>query len=288
MAPPSSTTSASLDSPLVAWAIVRIARFVHPASSTTPSGVSWGVVEGPAGSARDVLTVAAIDGHPFETITLTGDRWAILDVRLLAPILPSKVVAVGRNYADHVKEMGGDEPPEAPMIFLKPSTSVIGDGDYIRLPPDTNEVHHEAELAAVIGRPARDVSAEDALRHVFGYTCANDVSARDQQRADGQWARAKGHDSFCPLGPWIETELDPSDLQISAHVNGELRQDSRTSRMVHKLPQLIAYMSAVMTLLPGDVIITGTPAGVGPIVAGDTVTVEIEGIGVLSNPVRLK
>jgi 2-keto-4-pentenoate hydratase/2-oxohepta-3-ene-1,7-dioic acid hydratase in catechol pathway len=232
--------------------------------------------------------VAAISGHPFETITFTGDRWALSDVRLLAPILPSKVVAIGKNYLDHVREMGDDAPPDAPVLFLKPSTSVIGDGDYIRLPPDSNLVHHEAELAAVIGRPARDVDAESALSHVFGYTAANDVSARDQQAADGQWARAKGHDSFCPLGPWIETVLDPSDLQVTAHVNGEPRQDSRTSLMIHKLPELIAYMSSVMTLLPGDVIITGTPAGVGPIVAGDIVEIGIEGIGVLSNPVRLK
>jgi 2-keto-4-pentenoate hydratase/2-oxohepta-3-ene-1,7-dioic acid hydratase in catechol pathway len=234
------------------------------------------------------MTVAAIDGHPFEAITFTGDRWSLADVRLLAPILPSKVVAVGKNYLDHVKEMGGDAAPEAPIIFLKPSTSVIGDGDYIRLPPDTNLVHHEVELAAVIGRPARDVAPADALSHVFGYTIANDVSARDQQAADGQWARAKGHDSFCPLGPWIETVLDPSDLQLTCHVNGERRQDSRTSMLIHDLPTLIAYMSAIMTLLPGDVVITGTPAGVGPIVAGDTVTMAIEGIGVLTNPVRAK
>jgi 2-keto-4-pentenoate hydratase/2-oxohepta-3-ene-1,7-dioic acid hydratase in catechol pathway len=266
---------------------MRIARFVHPASSTAASGVAWGVVEGPADAPRDGLTVAAIDGHPFETITFTGDRWSLADIRLLAPILPSKVVAVGRNYLEHIQEMGNEE-PEAPMLFLKPSTSVIGDGDYIRLPPDTNEVHHEAELAAIIGRPARDIEPAQALSHVFGYAASNDVSARDQQRADVQWARAKGHDSFCPLGPWIETDLDPSDLRVTARVNGVLRQDSRTSFMIHKLPELIAYMSSVMTLLPGDVILTGTPAGVGPIVAGDVVDIEIEGIGVLSNPVRLK
>jgi 2-keto-4-pentenoate hydratase/2-oxohepta-3-ene-1,7-dioic acid hydratase in catechol pathway len=268
---------------------MRIARFVHPESSSATSGVSWGAVEGPAGADRDALTVAAIAGHPFEDITFTGDRWALSDVRLLAPILPSKVVAVGRNYAEHVQEMGVvDKPPEQPLVFLKPSTSVIGDGDFIRLPPDSIEVHHEAELAAVIGRPARDVTAADALGHVLGYAAANDVTARDQQRADGQWTRGKGHDSFCPLGPWIETALDPSDLRISARVNGELRQDSRTSLMVHSVAALIAYMSAIMTLLPGDVILTGTPAGVGPIVAGDTVSVEIEGIGVLTNPVRKK
>jgi 2-keto-4-pentenoate hydratase/2-oxohepta-3-ene-1,7-dioic acid hydratase in catechol pathway len=266
---------------------MRIARFVHPASTSTPAGVAWGTVEGPPGADRSGLTVAAIDGHPFESIAFTGERWALADVRLLAPILPSKVVAVGRNYLEHIQEMGNEE-PVAPMIFLKPSTSIIGDGDYIRLPPDTNEVDHEAELAAIIGRPARDLSPDEALSHVFGYAAANDVSARDQQRSDVQWARAKGHDSFCPLGPWIETVLDPSDLRVTAQVNGRLRQDSRTSMMIHKLPELIAYMSSIMTLLPGDVILTGTPAGVGRIVAGDTVTIEIEGIGALTNPVRNK
>jgi 2-keto-4-pentenoate hydratase/2-oxohepta-3-ene-1,7-dioic acid hydratase in catechol pathway len=266
---------------------MRIARFVHPASTSAAAGVSWGAVEGPAGAARDALTVAAISGHPFESITFTGDRWSLSDVRLLAPILPSKVVAVGRNYLEHIEEMG-NEVPAAPMIFLKPSTSVIGDGDYIRLPPDTNEVDHEAELAAIIGRPARDLSPDEALGHVLGYAAANDVSARDQQRSDVQWARAKGHDSFCPLGPWIETVLDPADLRIVARVNGEVRQDSRTSLMIHKLPELIAYMSSIMTLLPGDVILTGTPSGVGRIVAGDTVSIEIEGIGTLTNPVRAK
>jgi 2-keto-4-pentenoate hydratase/2-oxohepta-3-ene-1,7-dioic acid hydratase in catechol pathway len=267
---------------------MRIARFVHPASSKVASGVAWGTVEGPPGADRDSLTVAAIEGHPFETITFTGERWSLSDVTLLAPILPSKVVAVGKNYLDHVQEMGDDVAPEAPVLFIKPSTSVVGDGDYIRLPPDSEMVHHEAELAAIIGRPARDVSPEEALSHVFGYTVANDVSARDQQASDIQWARAKGHDSFCPLGPWIETVLDPSDLRLTAHVNGELRQDSRTSLMIHSLPKLISYMSSVMTLLPGDVIITGTPAGVGQIVAGDTVSITVEGIGTLTNPVRMK
>jgi 2-keto-4-pentenoate hydratase/2-oxohepta-3-ene-1,7-dioic acid hydratase in catechol pathway len=249
--------------------------------------VSWGVVEGPADAAVDALTVAAIDGHPFANISFTGDRWALPDVRLLSPILPSKVVCVGKNYADHAKEMGG-EAPESPVIFLKPSTSVIGTGDTIRLPADSNRVDHEAELGVVIGRPARDIPASDALSYVLGYVAANDVTARDQQRADGQFTRAKGHDSFCPIGPWIETVLDPSDLRVTASVNGELRQDGRTSQMLHDVATLIAFMSAVMTLLPGDVILTGTPAGVGPIVDGDTVTIDIEGIGALTNSVRAK
>jgi 2-keto-4-pentenoate hydratase/2-oxohepta-3-ene-1,7-dioic acid hydratase in catechol pathway len=271
----------------VALAIVRIARFVHPGSSTTPSGVAWGSVEGPAGAPLDALTVAAINDHPFGPITFSGDRWALPDVRLLSPILPSKVVAIGRNYAEHAREMGGEAPAQ-PLIFLKPSTSVIGAGDAIRLPRDSNQVDHEAELAIVIGRPARHVTRADAASHILGYTAANDVTARDQQRADVQFTRAKGYDSFCPIGPWIETVLDPADLRITASVNGELRQDGRTSQMVHDIATLIEFMSGVMTLLPGDVILTGTPAGVGPIVDGDTVTIEIEGIGALTNPVRPK
>jgi 2-keto-4-pentenoate hydratase/2-oxohepta-3-ene-1,7-dioic acid hydratase in catechol pathway len=256
---------------------VRIARFVDPSA-----GLHWGVVEG-----ADALTVAAIAEHPFGAISFTGDRWALPDVRLLSPILPSKVVAVGRNYADHAAEFG-NEVPQIPMIFLKPSTSVIGDGDLIRLPPDSRQVEHEAELAVVIGRPAKDVPRERALEHVLGYTAANDVTARDQQRADGQFTRAKGYDSFCPIGPWIETVLDPSDLRVTATVNGEPRQDGRTSQMVHDVGGLIAFVSNIMTLLPGDVILTGTPAGVGPLRDGDTVSIEIEGIGTLTNRVRTK
>ncbi len=278
---------------------MRIARFVHPATTrpdgtAVPSAVAWGVVEGPQDRGVAALTVAPIADHPFGPITFTGDRWALADVRLLSPILPSKVVAIGKNYADHVAEMAARagetsaEPPEAPIIFLKPSTSVIGDGDVIRLPADSTEVEHEAELAIVIGQPAKDVPAERAAEVILGFTCGNDVTARDQQRADGQWMRAKGHDSFCPIGPWIETVVDPTDLRITASVNGELRQDGRTSQLIHRIPELIAFMSQVMTLLPGDVILTGTPSGVGPIKDGDTVTVEIEGIGALTNTVRSK
>ncbi len=264
---------------------MRIARFVHPGSSLTEAGVSWGTVEGPADATADALTVAAIEGHPFGPISFTGDRWALPDVRMLSPFLPSKVVALGKNYADHAKEMGDDRAPETPMIFIKPSTSVIGDGDAIRLPASSNEVHYEGELALVIGTPARNVAVEDALSHVFGYAAANDVTARDQQRADVQFTRAKGYDSFCPLGPWVETVLDPRDLHLVTRVNGEIKQDARTSLMIHDIPAQIAFISGVMTLLPGDVILTGTPAGVGPITAGDSVSVEIEGIGTLTNPV---
>ncbi len=274
---------------------MRVARFVHPGSSSAEAGVAWGTVEGPAGAPVESLTVAAIDGHPFGPISFTGDRWALPDVRLLSPFLPSKVVAVGKNYAEHVREMaeGSLRPehgqsavlPDTPLIFLKPSTSVIGEGDAIRLPPSSSEVHYEGELAVVIGTPARNVAPEDALRHVFGYAAANDVTARDQQRADVQFTRAKSYDSFCPLGPWVETVLDPSDLRIVTRVKGDVKQDGRTSQMIHDIPKQIAFVSAIMTLLPGDVILTGTPAGVGPIVAGDTVSVEIEGVGTLTNPV---
>src|SRR5256885_13576625 len=171
------------------------------------------------------------------------------------------------------------EAPETPLIFMKPSTSVIGDGDAIRLPPSSNEVHYEGELAVVIGTPARNIAPDEALNHVFGYAAANDVTARDQQRSDVQFTRAKGYDSFCPLGPWVETVLDPSDVRLVTRVNGEIKQDGRTSQMTHDIAKQIAFISGVMTLLPGDVILTGTPEGVGPIVAGDTVSVEIEGIG---------
>ncbi|MGI8868846.1 MAG: fumarylacetoacetate hydrolase family protein [Mycobacteriales bacterium] len=258
---------------------MRIARFAHS------GGMAFGVVEGDPDAGLSGLTVAEVDQHPFAGINLTGGRWAVPDVRLLAPMLPTKVVCVGKNYADHVAEMGGDEPPPAPILFIKPSTSVIGPGDSIRRPVDAHRVDFEGELAAVIGTIARDVPRERALDAVFGYTCGNDVTARDQQQADGQWTRGKGHDSFCPLGPWVETEIDPSDLALRTELNGEVRQDSHTSLMLHDVATLIAYASHVMTLLPGDVVLTGTPAGVGPMTAGQSVSVTIEGIGTLTNPV---
>lgn len=264
---------------------VRIARFVHD------GGIAWGVVEGPAEAGPnppfESLTVAAIKDHPMGPIEFTGDRFAIGDVRLLAPILPSKVLAIGRNYAAHAAELGHDL-PERPLIFLKPSTSVIGTRDLIRLPPDSNQVEHEAELALVIGRVAKDLPRERALGAVFGYTCANDVTARDQQRADGQFTRAKGYDSFCPIGPWIETNFDPSAVRVRALVNGQVKQDGNTHDMIFDIATMISFMSHVMTLLPGDVILTGTPEGVGPIADGDTVTIAIDGIGELTNPVRAK
>lgn len=209
----------------------------------------------------------------------------ITEVTLLAPIIPTKVVAVGRNYVDHAEEMSA-EVPDVPIIFLKPPTSVVGPLAPIRLPADSSEVHHEAELAVVIGKVTRHIDAEDASDHILGYTIANDVTARDLQRSDGQWTRAKGFDTFCPLGPAIDTEFDPTEPhRISCMVDDELRQDGSTADLVFGVADLVAFASSVMTLLPGDVILTGTPAGVGPIRAGERVEVEIEGLGVLMNPV---
>ncbi len=252
--------------------------------------MSFGAVEGEPEAGPQGLTIAEIEGHPFGQLTFSGARWALSDVRLLSPILPSKVVCVGRNYADHAAELGNDVPKE-PLLFLKPSTSVIGPRDAIRLPIFSKQVEHEAELAVVIGAPgARRADRAAAERAIFGYTCANDVTARDLQRTDGQWTRAKGFDSFCPIGPWITTGLDVSDLEIRCEVGRnpdemEVRQLGRTKDMVFDVPGLVSYISHVMTLLPGDVVLTGTPAGVSPLVEGDTVTVRIEGIGELSNPV---
>jgi len=253
---------------------VRIARYAFDGD------VAFGVVEGAVESAE----VAEIAGHPFGPIEFTGTRRPLSQVRLLAPVLPSKVVAIGKNYAEHAAEMGA-EAPEAPLIFLKPSTAVIGDGDPVAYPPSSSRVDYEGELAVVIGRLCRDVPVSRAEDVILGYTCANDVTARDQQATDGQWSRAKGYDSFCPLGPWIATNIDVADVGVATRLNGEVKQKGRTSQLVHKIPELIAYVTTCMTLLPGDVILTGTPAGVGPMQVGDEVTVEIEQIGRLRNPV---
>jgi 2-keto-4-pentenoate hydratase/2-oxohepta-3-ene-1,7-dioic acid hydratase in catechol pathway len=254
---------------------MRIARF------TAGGDPAYGVVEGPDKEAA----ITQIDGHPIGAFTLTGTRFPLADVRLLAPILPTKIVAIGKNYAEHAAEMGGEAPTE-PLIFLKPSSAVVGPGDPIARPSSVGRVDFEGELAVVIGKVCRDVPSELAYDVVLGYTCGNDVTAREQQAADGQWSRAKGYDTFCPLGPWIETELDPSDLSLTTTVSGEVKQSARTSQLIHDIPKLIAHITAVMTLLPGDVLMTGTPAGVGPIDVGDDVVVTIEGIGSLSNVVR--
>jgi 2-keto-4-pentenoate hydratase/2-oxohepta-3-ene-1,7-dioic acid hydratase in catechol pathway len=250
---------------------VRIARF------TRDGDLSFGVVENDE-------TVATIDAHPFGEIRFTGDRLRLADVRLTAPILPSKVIAIGKNYAEHAREMGGEAPDE-PILFMKPSTAVIGHQESISYPPLSERVDYEGELAIVIGRLCRDVPAERAADVILGYTCANDVTARDLQQRDGQWTRSKSFDTFCPLGPWIETSLDPSDLAITTTVNGEPRQSSRTKQLLHGVPALVEYVTKVMTLLPGDVILTGTPEGIGPMNPGDEVSVTIEGIGTLTNRV---
>lgn len=246
----------------------------------SPDGVAFVSIEG----TDDDAVTKEIAEHPFGTPTFTGRSWKLADVRLLAPILASKVICIGKNYADHVKEMGG-EAPDNPVIFIKPNTSIIGPEVPIVLPPSSERVDFEGELAVVIGRPCKDVKASAAKDVILGYTVANDVTARDQQKADGQWTRAKGYDSFCPLGPWIDTTFDPSDVQLVTELDGEVRQRSRTSLMLHDIGAIIEWISTVMTLLPGDVILTGTPEGVGPMVAGQRVSVTVEGLGTLSNPV---
>ena len=258
---------------------MRIARYA------VDGDVSFGLVQGPPDADVADLVVAQLAGHPFTAPEPTGRVDPLPAVRLLAPVLPSKVVCIGKNYADHVAEMGGEAPPD-PVMFLKPSTAVVGSGDPVLLPRSSEHVDHEAELAVVIGRLCREVPRERALDVVLGYTCANDVTARDHQKADGQWTRGKGHDSFCPLGPWVETDLSPLDLRVRCEVDEVVRQDGRTRDLLHDVPSLIAWVSSVMTLLPGDVLLTGTPAGVGPLSPGQVVSVEIEGIGTLSNPVR--
>jgi 2-keto-4-pentenoate hydratase/2-oxohepta-3-ene-1,7-dioic acid hydratase in catechol pathway len=253
---------------------VRIARF------TQGSDPRYALVEG------DELVV--ISGDPiYMPVQPTGERVPLDDdgVRLLAPVIPrSKVVAVARNYVAHAEEMG-NEVPERPLLFFKPNTSVVGPDDPVVLPDWSDRVEHEGELAVVIGKVTKDVSPEAALAHVFGFTCANDVTARDVQRAESQWARAKGFDTSCPIGPWIVPGLDVDDLEVSVRVNGELRQHGSTAQMVFDVAYLVSYVSEAFTLLPGDVILTGTPAGVGPMVHRDIVEVEIEGIGTLRNPV---
>ena len=256
---------------------MRIARF------TTGDDPRFALVQ----HEGDATYLAVLGGDPLYMPAMpTGERVELGDgVRLLSPVIPrSKVVAVGRNYLDHIREMG-NEPPTSPMLFLKPNTSVVGPDDPIVLPNWTQEVSYEAELAIVISKVCKDVTPERARAYVLGYTVANDVTARDAQRTDGQWSRAKGFDTACPLGPWIDTDLNPDDVAVRSRVNGETRQDGRTADMIFDVDFIVSYVSEAMTLLPGDVILTGTPAGVGRIDAGDRVECEVEGIGVLANPV---
>ena len=253
---------------------MRIARY------TQGDDPVYGLVD------ADGKKIAEVTGDPlYQRIELTGRTTTVDEVRLLAPVIPrSKIIGIGRNYADHAAEMGNDV-PEEPMMFLVPNTAVVGPDDPVVIPTAlTSEVHYEGELAVIIGRMCKDVEPEEAKKVIFGYTIANDVSARDLQRGDGQWARAKGMDTFCPLGPWIETDLDPSDLRVRTRVDGEVRQDGTTADMITGVFDLIAYASQAFTLLPGDVILTGTPEGVGPVQPGQRVSVEVQYIGTLTNP----
>ena len=255
---------------------MRIARF------TAGGEPQFGVVE----SHGDDLVVAVVVGDPlYQGVELTGQLAALEDVRLLAPVIPrSKVVGVGRNYVEHAAELGHEVPSE-PLVFLKPNTAVIGPGDPIVYPRQSTDLHFEGELGVVIGRICRDVPVDRVGDVVYGYTCANDVTARDLQTRDGQWARAKGFDSFCPLGPWIETDLDTTDLAVTTSLNGEPKQKGRTSQMIFDVATIIAHVTAFTTLLPGDIVLTGTPAGVGPMQPGDEVSVDVEGVGTLTNRV---
>lgn len=251
---------------------MRVARFAHG------ERIGYGVVD------DDALVVLV--GDPivagFDT---TGERVPLADARLLAPVIPrSKVVAVGRNYAKHAAELGNEVPSE-PLVFLKPNTSVIGPNDAIVLPPESTDVHFEGEIALVIGRVARRLTRANAMHAVFGVTVANDVTARDLQRREQQWARAKGFDTFCPLGPAIETEPDYDALRLITRVDGDVRQDGVSSDWIFDAPTVLEWITASMTLLPGDVVLMGTPEGVGPLRSGETVEVEVPGVGTLRNPV---
>jgi 2-keto-4-pentenoate hydratase/2-oxohepta-3-ene-1,7-dioic acid hydratase in catechol pathway len=252
---------------------MRLVRY-----TTAPGGAaSYGLVEGTGGDA----VVVALEGAPFDGVRQTGVRTPLAEVTLLAPVEPSKVVAFGRNYAEHAKELG-NEVPALPIVFLKPSTAVVGPDAEVEYPELTSDLHYEGELAVVIGRRCKAVAAEDVAGVVFGYTVANDLTMRDVQKREGQWTRGKGFDGSCPLGPWVETEVDPAALSIRSTVNGELRQDGTTADMLRDVAACVSWVSQAMTLLPGDVVLTGTPAGVGSLQRGDDITVTIEGIGTLT------
>jgi 2-keto-4-pentenoate hydratase/2-oxohepta-3-ene-1,7-dioic acid hydratase in catechol pathway len=249
-------------------------RVVRYQTASHPASFGWVMAE----------KVGTIEGSPFAQFSRGAAEIQLEDVQLLPPVTPTKIVCVGRNYRAHAEEHDA-EVPEVPLIFLKPPSTLIAKGNTIYLPPQSQQVEHEAELGVVIGKPGRWIPPEDARDHIFGYTIANDVTARDLQFRDGQWTRGKGFDTFCPLGPWIETEFDPADALITCHVNDEMRQMSSTRDMVFNVQQLIAFASSVMTLEVGDLLLTGTPSGVGILLPGDVVEVTIEGIGTLRNPV---
>jgi len=229
-------------------------------------------------------SIQIIEGVPFYGVRPVNEYIKLERAKLLAPVLPSKIVALGLNYLSHQKEFNLSQ-PQVPLIFIKPSTSVIGPGDSIVYPPSSHRVDYEAELAVVIKSITRRVSVDTALNYVLGYTCLNDVTARDQQKDDGQWTRAKGYDTFCPIGPHIETELDPGNVLVESYLNGQQKQKINTRDLIFPVPQIISFISNVMTLLPGDVIATGTPSGIGPMKPGDTIEIRITGIGTLINQV---
>jgi 2-keto-4-pentenoate hydratase/2-oxohepta-3-ene-1,7-dioic acid hydratase in catechol pathway len=257
---------------------MKLGRFISPRTGEAGLGLVHG-------DAIYAVTDDLFDSGRFDAET-SEDFVPLSEARLLAPVQPSKIVCVGRNYREHAAELGNPMPSE-PLLFFKAPSSLIGNGDSIELPPVSQRVEHEGELAVVIGRECRRVSdAENPLDYVLGYTCLNDVTARDLQKKDVQFTRAKSFDTFCPVGPFVETDLDPLDVQVETRVNGEVRQRGRTSVMAFPVPYLIRYISHIMTLVPGDVISTGTPAGVGPLADGDVCEVEVEGIGTLRNPVR--
>lgn len=226
--------------------------------------------------------VGEIGGNIYGRYRRQDAATPLSDVRLIQPCEPGKILCVGRNYVEHAKELG-NEVPQVPLIFMKPPSSIIASGETIILPPQSNKVEHEAELVAVIGKRGRHITAENAKKYILGYTIGNDVTARDLQQSDNQWTRAKGFDTFCPFGPWIDTDFDPSDSVITCRVNGQMRQMASTRDMVFNVGTLVAYISSVMTLEPGDLIFTGTPSGVGELKNGDEVTVEIEGLGMIKN-----
>lgn len=258
---------------------MRIVRFSPPSGSPLGSDPHFGVME-------DEGTIRAIASDPlYAGIHLMDERVPLSSVRLLSPVIPrSKVVCVGKNYADHAAEMGG-EVPEEPIIFIKPNTSVIGPDDVIQWPSVSERIDHEAELAIVISKICKEVPKAKVNDVIFGYTIANDVTARDLQKKDGQWTRGKSFDTFCPLGPWIDTDFTPGSQRITAEVNGVLKQDAKLSDMVFDIPTIIEFITQVMTLLPGDVILTGTPSGIGPMIGGRDVTISIDGLGSLRNRV---
>jgi len=251
---------------------MRIIRYIH---KDNPPKYGWLLED----------KVGEIEGELFGHYRRQEARLPVKEVRLVAPAVPSKIICVGRNYVEHAKELGNDV-PKVPLIFMKPPSAIIAHGETVILPAQSQQVEHEAELVAVVGKRGRHIPADEAKNFILGYTIGNDITARDLQKIDGQWTRAKGFDTFCSFGPWIDTEFDPSDAVVTCRVNGQMRQLASTRDMVFNIATLVAYITSVMTMEPGDLIFTGTPAGVGGLKDGDQVEVEIEGLGALKNPVK--